>query len=224
MTAPLPSRQDPAKPAPPPSPGGPAPAGTTPGHRSLADGELATPWSLQDFFSNVNSVLRLPARPRPAAAPEAPAASGSPGLALPSLAKLRIPKGALVGGALIAIGYFGVWPLLLSATAVEKVPLAAAQGVWMAEGGRYGGRMFELGERTIAFRTSKDSPDYTWHKIVGHRTQAAGDSVLFTVTYVEGSREAEFAFWLIARRDTVVRLQHQAGVVWKKTPLLPQRM
>jgi hypothetical protein len=193
-----------------------------PGHRSLADGELATPWSLEDFFRNVNTVLRLPARSQPAPAQQARAAQ-APGRTRPSRGKLRIPRGALVAGVLLAIGYFGIWPLILSATSVEQVPLSVAQGVWLAEGGLYTGRTFELGERTIGFRTSKDSADYTWHEIVGHRTRSAGDSVLFTVAYEDGSREAEFAFWLIAGRAPVVRLQHQAGVVWKKTPLRPQR-
>lgn len=195
-----------------------------PQYRSLADGELATAWSLKDFFSNVNTVLRLPARPKPSAAQAAADAKAKGGLKLPTLEQLHIPRWALVVGALLTIGYVGVRPLVVSFLAGSTLPLDPAYGVWQAEGGKYTGRMFELTEHTIAFRTSRDSPDYTWHKVTGHRSRTLGDSTLFTVEYEESGRTAEFGFWLLQQqRKPLIHVQRQAGVAWTKTPFEPQR-
>lgn len=200
----------------------PPPGRRTP-HRSLADGELATAWTLQDFFSNVNTVLRLPSRPKPKPE-EAAEEREATGRQLPSLAEVRIPRGVIVAGAVAVVAVVVVRPLLSSMSTVETVPLERAHGVWMAEGGRYTGRMFELSQNTIAFRTSRDAPDYTWHKIDDYRTRTAGDSTLFTVLYEEEGKKAEFGFWMVPqRKDTLIRVVHQVNVVWKKTPLIPQR-
>lgn len=43
---------------------GPASDGEPERHRSVADGELHTAWSLRDFFDSLNTVMRLPSKAR----------------------------------------------------------------------------------------------------------------------------------------------------------------
>ncbi len=186
-----------------------------PSYRSVADGELASTWTLRDYFASLNSVLRLPAKPKPVAEPK-PA-----GFSLPSLPAFRLPKMVVSASIVLSLGVLVVRPLVLSASRGDTASLAPAVGVWEAEGGRYAGRMFELGSNSIAFRTSAKSPEYTWHPISNLVVKPAGDSTLFTLTYEQDGKQAEFGFWLIPGKAPVIRVTHQQGTTWKKTPYAP---
>lgn len=183
-------------------------------HRSVADGELATTWTLKDYFGSLNSVLRLPPRAKQVAAPQ-------PGFSLPSLSKIRLPRMVVSGSLVLSLAVLVVRPLVLSASRGDTASLSPALGVWQADGGKYAGRMFELGPHSIAFRTSARSPDYTWHPISDLTVKPASDSTLFTLNYELDGKQAEFAFWLLGGRDPVIRVTHQQGTTWKKTPYEP---
>lgn len=199
-----------------PTPGQePQPQPRGPAYRSVADGELASTWTLKDYFASLNSVLRLPAKPKPVAEPS-PA-----GFSLPSLPNFRLPRMVVSGSIILSLGVLVVRPLMLSASRGDTASLAPAVGVWEAGSGRYEGRMFELGTNSIAFRTSAKSPEYTWHPISDLVVKPAGDSTLFTLSYEQDGKQAEFAFWLIAGKEQVIRVTHQQGTTWKKTPYAP---
>lgn len=199
----------------PQSPVQPGRRSRTPRHRSVADGELASTWTLKDYFASLNSVLRLPAKPKPVAEPE-PA-----GFSLPSLPNIRLPRMVVSGSIILSLGVLVVRPLVLSASRGDTASLAPAVGVWEAGSGRYEGRMFELGTSSIAFRTSATSPEYTWHPISNLVVKPDGDSMLFTLSYEQDGKQAEFVFWLISGKEQVIRVTHQQGTTWKKTPYAP---
>ncbi len=196
---------------------------TGPRHRSVADGELLSSWTLADFFSSLNTVMRLPSRVRRKKAQEAAEAKAkSAGLNLAALNSIRLPKGLVAASFVLLIGVFVVKPLVLSASdSVDTRDFSQAYGVWQANQGKYAGRMFEVGQYSIAFRTSSDSPDYTWHKIDAVRSSGSPDSTLFTVVYEEEGKTAEFAFWLVQHAKPVIRFLHQPETIWDKTPYEP---
>jgi hypothetical protein len=197
------------------------PADNAPRHRSVADGELLTHWSLKDFFSSLNTVMRLPAKARRKAAEEA-ASKAAKRLGLGSLENIRLPKGLVAASVVLLLGVFVVKPLVLSASGSgDTRDLSQAYGVWQANTGKYAGRMFEVGQHSIAFRTSSDSPDYTWHKIDQVKITGPADSALYTVVYEEEGKTAEFAFWFMNRDKPVIRFLHQPETVWNKTPYEP---
>jgi hypothetical protein len=140
---------------------------------------------------------------------------------MPSLPNIRLPRMVVVGSIILSLGVLVVRPLVLSATRGDTEGLAPALGVWEAKGGRYAGRMFELGPNSIAFLTSAKSPEYTWHPVSDLTITPAGDSTLFTLNYEQDGKEAEFAFWLLDGKDPVIRVTHQQGTTWKKTPYEP---
>jgi len=179
---------------------------------------LVNAWTLRDYFGSLNSVLRLPAKPRLKSRPEAETARG---FSLPSLSGIRLPRMVVSGSIILSLGVLVVRPLVLSATRGDTEGLAPVVGVWEAEGGRYAGRGFELGTNSIAFRTSVKSPEYTWHPISNLTIKPAGDSTLFTLNYEQDGKEAEFAFWLLRGKDPLIRVTHQQGTTWKKTPYEP---
>ena len=191
-----------------------------PRHRSVADGELITHWTLKDFFSSLNTVMRLPARARRKAAEDA-AAKAAKSLNL-NLDNIRLPKGLVAASVVMLLGVFVVKPLMLSASGSGEVrDLSQAYGVWQASTGKYAGRMFEVQQYSIAFRTSSDSPDYTWHKIDQVKISGPADSTLYTVVYEEDGKTAEFAFWFMKRDKPVIRFLHQPEIIWDKTPYEP---
>ncbi len=206
-------------PAPQP-PGQEPPPPSRPQHRSVADGELVNTWTLKDYFASLNSVLRLPQKPRPRPKPKS---EGEPKAAfsLPSLSGIRLPKMVVSGAVVLSLAVLVVRPLMLSASRGGTEGLAPVVGVWEAGSGRYAGRMFELGLNSIAFRTSAKSPEYTWHPISSLVVKPDGDSTLFTLSYEQDGKQAEFGFWLIPGKDPVIRVTHQQGTTWKKTPYEP---
>lgn len=189
-----------------------------PGYRSIADGELASTWTLKDYFANLNTVMRLPGKVRRKMDKVEKRIEQKTGLKLPNI---KVPPIVVAAGFLMALGVFVVRPLMLSASSSEPVGLSQAFGVWEAGTGRYAGRMFELGEHSIAFRTSSQSPDYTWHRVTDVRTREASDSTLFTVLYDEDGKEAEFAFWYVPGKKPVIRLKNTPDVNWILTPYEP---
>lgn len=202
----------PAQPAP------PVEGAHAPGYRSIADGELATTWTLKDYFANLNTVMRLPSKVRRRMDKVEKRIEEKTGLKLPDI---KVPPMVVAAGFIMALGVFVVRPLVLSASSSEAVGLSQAFGVWEAGTGRYAGRMFELGENSIAFRTSSKSPDYTWHRVTDVRTREASDSTLFTVLYDEDGKEAEFAFWYVPGKQPVIRLKNTPDVNWILTPYEP---
>lgn len=185
------------------------------GHRSIADGELVSTWSLKDYFGSLNAVLRLPSKPKAVPKPKQE-------FSLPSFSHVRLPKSVVAASLVIGLVVLVIRPIVLSASRADTEALAAAIGVWEAESGRYAGRMFELGPISIAFRTSAKSPEYTWHKIANLEVKPAGsDSTFYNLHYELDGKEAEFAFWLIPGPPPVIRVANQQGVTWKKTVYEP---
>jgi hypothetical protein len=183
-------------------------------YRSVADGELATPWTLPDYFASLNSVMRLPAKVRRRA--EAAAMSTLGGArALATLSRIRLPKSLMTVSVLLAVAVLVVRPLMLDASG-SGGKLLEAYGVWEAGKGKYLGRTFEIGDGTIAFGTSAKAADRTVHKIENFRTKVTRDSTLFTVTYLEEGKSAECAFWLFRGDTPVIKLVHPTDVVWTR--------
>lgn len=194
---------------------GPArPGPAAPMYRSVADGELATPWSLPDYFASLNTVMRLPARVRHQAEAMARRTPGAE-RALAAVSQIRLPKGLLAASVLLAITVLVVRPLILAASG-SSGNLSQAYGIWEAGKGKYLGRTFELGDGTIAFGTNAKTGDRTVHKIQMFRAKAAGDSTLFTVTYMEEGKSAECAFWYFSGPTPVIKLVHPTDVVWTR--------
>lgn len=207
--------RDPAAPAAPGAPKTPQDSG----YRSIADGELATAWTLKDYFGSLNTVMRLPAKVRRKVEKVEKQVEAKLGLKLPDI---EVPKGVVPLALVLTIGVFVVRPIMANATSGTEVQVDVAFGVWEAANGKHAGRMFELGENSIAFRTSSQSPDYTWHKVTDVRSRQANDSTMFTITYDEQGKRAEFAFWYVPRGgEAVIRLKNTPEVRWKKTPYEP---
>ncbi len=210
-----PRRPDPRPATPPAAPPGPRDGG----YRSIADGELATAWSLKEYFGSLNTVMRLPGKVRRRVEKVEQQIQAKVGLKLPDI---PVPRGTVTAAILLSLAVFVVRPMLLSGSTEEVVSLKSTFGVWEARNGKYAGRMFELGENSIAFRTSSQSPDYTWHRITDVRSRPVADSTLFTVVYDEDGKQAEFAFWYVpAGKAPTIRLKNAADVAWIKTPYEP---
>lgn len=202
-----PDSQSPTPPVEPPSRRG--------GHRSIADGELVSTWSLKDYFGSLNSVLRLPSKPKAVPEPKQE-------FSLPSFSNVRLPKSVVAASLVLGLVVLVIRPIVLSASRASTEALTAAVGVWEAESGRYAGRMFELSPISIAFRTSAKSPEYTWHKIASLEVKPAGsDSTFFNLHYELDGSEAEFGFWLIPGAAPVIHVANQQGTTWKKTVYEP---
>ena len=203
-----------AAPAPAPMPGAPPAQGS--GYRSIADGELASAWSLKDYFGSLNTVMRLPPKMRK----RVEAIEKKTGIKLPDI---KLPKGVVALAFGLATFVLVVRPLMAAMGSASAPPtLTSAYGVWEARTGKYAGRMFELGEHSIAFRTSSQSPDYTWHKITEMRAKTPGsDSTLFVVSYDEDGKTADFSFWYITAPEVAIRLEHTPDVTWRKTVYEP---
>ncbi len=193
-----------------------------PVYRSVADGELAQPWTLSEYFQSINTVLRLPSRDRRAAAKAELAKAKAAGFSLPTLPNVRLPAPLMVTAFLLVVGVFVIRPIVLSAANPDASLPVDAYGVWGTDQGKYAGRMFEVSATSIAFRTSKESPDYTWHKIDHVKARVTPDSTLYTVQYLEQGKVADFAFWHIPGGKTAaIRFEHASDVTWHLTPYLP---
>lgn len=181
-------------------------------HRSLADGDLHTAWSMVDFFGSLNNVMRLPDKVRAAraAARKKQAEAGkAPTFRIPKpavFAMLAVSFCVLVGGPLLAS--------LNDGEGVEK--LGPAFGVWNAGSGRYAGRLFELTDSTVAFSTSEKG-DMQRYRIDMVRAVGAGDSTLYIVTYRGERGTSDFAFWLLP--PALIRFKNSPETVWTRTAL-----
>lgn len=195
---------------------GPRTAGSGPTYRSVADGELLTTWTMSEYFASLNTVMRLPSKVRRRALEGAKETKG--GEAALAVAR-RIPIGLVVAAALVAIAVLVGRPL--RAAVGDSVDLRAANGVWQAGKGRYEGRTFQIVGNHIAFGTSSNATEYTWHEVKEVRAKVVADSTLFTVVYDEGGRTAEFAFWYLGGRPAAIHVVNQPGVVWSKTTRSP---
>lgn len=193
-------------------------AGESEKHRSVADGELATPWSLRDFFGSLNTVMRLPSKARRKS--DAKTAAGGRSVALPGI-RPWMSKLVLVGGGLTAALLLVVRPLLTWATDSSHASLRPVVGVWEAGKGKYQGRRFEMTDSAVVFHNGQGATDYTWHRVQEVRIRQVADSALYTVRYEEGKKTADMTFWYYGGGAPVIRLKNQPGVVWNKTNLTP---
>jgi len=183
-------------------------------HRSVADGELATAWTLKEFFHSLNSVMRLPSRARRKAEPGTDGGFSMPGV------RPWMSRTVLAGGVVAVVGVFVVRPLMLWASRAGHASLTPVVGVWEAGKGKYEGRKFEMSDSAVAFHTG-DSTDYTWHRIQEVRVKGVADSVLYTVRYLEGEKTADLTFWYHPHPAPMIRLKNQPTVVWNRTSQTP---
>lgn len=189
----------------------------TPGidrHRSVADGELATAWTLKEFFSSLNSVMRLPTRARRNEKPKADAAAapaGTPGLH-PGLYRFFL----YAGGALV-VAVLVVKPLIGLLTESGHASLVPVAGVWEAGKGKHAGRKFEVTDSAVVFHTGDRATDYTWHRVQAVKVKQLGDSSLYTVKYEEGKGTVDLTFWYIKGAKPGLRLKNQPAVLWALT-------
>jgi hypothetical protein len=181
-------------------------------HRSLADGDLNTAWSMVDFFGSLNSVMLLPEKVvARAAARRRDAQAGDP-------PRFRIPKPILFAMLLLSACVLIGGPLLAALDRGDGVEqLEPAFGVWSAGRGRYVGRVFELTDSTVAFNTSAKG-EFQRYRINLVRTQGAGDSTLYIVTYQAEKGTSDFAFWLLPPGG-LIRFKNTPETVWTRTAL-----
>ncbi|HWA58860.1 MAG TPA: hypothetical protein VG692_16495 [Gemmatimonadales bacterium] len=193
-------------------------AGEPEKHRSVADGELASAWTLKEFFGALNTVMRLPARARRKKETAKAEGAGSRiafGLS-PALSRF-----VLVGGGIVVVAVTIVKPLIDWATDSSHASLTQVAGVWEAGKGKHQGRHFEVTDSAVVFHTGDSPTDYTWHKVQQVKVRSVGDSTLYTVTYEEGKRTADLAFWYYQRPAPAIRLKNQPAVLWSLTRLQP---
>jgi hypothetical protein len=203
------------------APEAPPAGGPEGGYRSVADGDLTQEWKLSEFFRSLNTVMRLPEK-----APEPKPGEVKDGQRAPfnlDLSKIRIPAPMMVLSFVLVLGVFVVRPLMLNALAGDAELPAETYGVWTTTDGSHAGRMFEVTKISVAFRTSKDDPTYTWHRIDSIRRQPSADSTLYTVTYQTDGKTAEFSFWHVPQsaRGPVIRFKNLNEVTWTKTTYEP---
>jgi hypothetical protein len=192
---------------------------TAPIYRSVADGELATPWTLSEYFASLNTVLRLPAKVRRKAEAVAKRTPGGE-TALAFFDRIKLPGWVIPATVTVAIAFLVIRPLMAAASG-SSADLSQASGLWEAGKGKYQGRMFEIRDGNIAFRTSSKSPDFSWHQIQKVAGKTSGDSTLFTVTYKEEGKTSDFSFFYFARSPSFVRFLHQPDVIWTKSASQP---
>ena len=195
------------------------PGSAAPIYRSVADGELRTPWTLSEYFASLNTVMRLPAKVRRKAQEVARRTPGG-AEALAAFERLRIPTGWATVAAALAVAVLIGRPLL-AAVVGRGADLTPAYGVWQAGKGRYEGRTLQIVEQHIAFGTSSKGTEYSWHQIREVEARPAADSTLFTVVYDEGGKTAEFAFWYVGGQPAAIHVVHQPEVVWTKSTRSP---
>ncbi len=184
-------------------------------HRSVADGELATAWTLKEFFGSLNSVMRLPTRARrndkPRAEAEVAAPAGTPGLH-PGLYRFF-----LVAGGVTVVALLVVKPLINLLTDAGHASLTPVAGVWEAGKGKHEGRKFEVTDSAVVFHTGEKATDYTWHRVQEVKVKQVGDSSLYTVKYEEGKGSVDLTFWYYKAPKPGIRLKNQPGVLWGLT-------
>lgn len=189
----------------------------TPGvdrHRSVADGELKTPWTLREFFVSLNSVMRLPTRARRKDQPKA--AEAATAIELPGLHP-GITRFFMVAGGAAVVVFLLVKPLVEWMTDTGSASLTHVSGVWEAGKGKHQGRKFEVTDSAVVFHTGQGATDYTWHKIQQVKVKQVGDSSLYTVKYEEGKGTVDLTFWFYQRPAPAIRLKNQPGVLWSLT-------
>ena len=185
-------------------------------HRSVADGELATPWSLREFFGSLNTVMRLPTKARR----KAETRTGVAAIALPGI-RPWMSRLVLIGGGMAAVTLLVIRPMLNWATSSGQASLTPVVGVWEAGKGKYQGRRFEMTDSAVVFHNGQSATDYTWHRVQEVRVRRVADSTLYTVRYEEGKKTADMTFWFYGSGAPMIRLKNQPTVVWNKTNLVP---
>ncbi|HXW96476.1 MAG TPA: hypothetical protein VEI47_02740 [Gemmatimonadales bacterium] len=200
------------------SPDSPRPSTAGPIYRSVADGELKTPWSLAEYFASLNTVMRLPAKVRRKAEAVAKRTPGGE-KALAALDMIKLPRWVVPVTVTVGLLLLVVKPLVLAASGSggNIKDLSPAYGVWQAGKGRYSGRTFQVSETAVAFQGSSRAEDLSWYDIQGVKVKAVGDSTLYTVTYNQNGKSAELAFWYLGGNPATIRFAHQQGGSWTKT-------
>jgi hypothetical protein len=183
-------------------------------HRSVADGELVNPWTLNEFFHSLNSVMRLPGKAR--RKKEQEAAAGGRGLAIPSVSP-ALSRGLIVLGAVALLVLVVIRPIVAWASGSGREKLVPLVGVWEAGAGRWAGRSFEVSDSSIAFRNGEKRTDYSWHRIQEVRVKPVADSALYTVIYEESGKTAELTFWFKRGPAPAIRLKNTPAVIWSKS-------
>jgi len=171
-------------------------------HRSLASGDLASTWALDEFFEALGPVMRLPPKqkePRPVEK-RAEVAKGG-----------RRP-GVLISAAvtLLVVAAFQA-PLLRLLSRDIPVP-DEFLGSWSSASPRYLDRGFAITGDTLRLQLGPGK--IASYPITGVRRVGTPDSARFTIRYRDGSSAQEMG--LRMDQGVGLRLVNLPTVVWRK--------
>jgi hypothetical protein len=171
-------------------------------YRSLASGDLKSPWQLGEFFDALGSVMRLPPKaPRPTAVekPVAPATARR-------RSRLLIP----VAVGLLAIAVLQR-PLLRLISSDLPVP-EELLGNWITDSPRYADRGFVITRDSLRLQLGPQlSATYPITRV---RRAGTADSTRYTISYRQGDTEVEMG--LSVDPDVGLRVANLPSVTWRR--------
>lgn len=177
----------------------PSPSGT---YRSLKDGDLSNSLSLGEFFETLGWIIRLPAKqPKK---PEKPPTPKRP-------TRFVLP---MVATALA---------VLLVAFAPHGKPEPARLpgnllGVWHTNHEKYQGRLMIISPGSVVFQAGPDSSARTVHLVTRVRSVQFGDTLRYTLTYLEEGAPYELTFKYASTPEVGIRFSNQQDLIWRPGP------
>jgi hypothetical protein len=177
-----------------------------PRRTGIADGNLAQPIELDDFFEGLAFVFQLPRRQR-AVAPRANVADRT--TTAPTRPAWWVPV------ALAAVLGVGGFVVLQSRGARDDIPVAA-MGQWVTTDSRYADRAFDLDSTQVVFHAGQGRKAADHHAIEAVRVRADGRRKRVNVTYRAEGSPMDFSFWLENDTATVIRFVNQPDIAWTR--------
>lgn len=169
--------------------------------RSLNDGDLQTPMELNEFMTELGSIMQLPRKTTVrmrAVADVAPQA------------RRRLPLlPALAVAAVLGLGLSSLWP----STAPSVLPLELV-GEWRASDARYA-------ERRLAFSPTgvgiilRQGQAAEWHPVESVVTTLRGDTTSYDVQYDDDGAPVRFLVHRVTRPGPRLLLSNPPGVVFE---------
>lgn len=169
--------------------------------RSLNDGDLQHPMELNEFMTELGSIMQLPRKTTVQMRSVAEPARRAP---------RRIPwLPALAVVAMAALGLWRAWP----SGAPSVLPLELV-GEWRTSDPRYV-------ERRLAFSPSgvgiilQQGQAATWHEVESVVTTPRGDTTSYDVQYRDAGSSVRFLVHRVTRPGPRLLLSNPPGVVWE---------